>query len=284
MSFGWNVLFRTGSWLEYRAFILNQRRNVVSRIEAIDRELSKIGRVKVLYQRENPEDPESNMTEKRVGLEIDEGATLTKLLRAYIARGGNPFDISMFLKPDSYEYIVSDDGPKRIEDQPYGGVVYPKAEDMEEDQVGLGGALVLWKEPKRKLDQKGSIWDDDRVHELGRKTLASRKWVRQEIKELRNDLEARILKLCDLREQLLIEKNEIIVQAVGGSVEKVEFNPDVFLADYNVSKIVDVIDTDLFEADEEGKLDFSRPKAWVNKYFNSITEDVQTGEDKFTAL
>ena len=141
MSFGWNVLFRNSSWLEFRGFILNQRRNVRSRIDAIDSELSKIGRIKVLYERRDPSDSKSEMTEKRIGLEIEEGTSLEKLLRAYISRGGNPFDISMFLIPDSYEYEAGDEGPVRVETQPYGGVVYPKGEETETDQQ-IGRAHV----------------------------------------------------------------------------------------------------------------------------------------------
>jgi len=278
MSFGWNVMFRTGSWLEFRRFALTQRKNMTSRLRAIDLEMARIGSIKVVFA---PSTEIGKVTEKRVGLEIQAGTSLGKLLRAYVARGGNYYDISMFLTPDSYEY---DENGVYSETQPFGGVIFPEAKDMEEDTAGLAGALIFWKEPKRKQETQSSIWDSESTDEIGGKVLASREWISQEIKELRNDLEARILKLCDLREQLMKERSEIIVRAVGGSVPSLEYNPEHDFVEHNLSQIVSVLDRDFFEIDSEGKVDFSKPREFITKTFPTLLEDAPTGEEKHTAL
>ena len=120
---------------------------------------------------------------------------------------------------------------------------------------------------------------------MGDRIIASRSWIQQEIKELRNELEARIIKLCDLREQLLIERNEIILSAIGGSVEGTEFDPNSFLEDYHLSKVVHVLDTDFYEMKEDGTADFTKPRQGRgNKQFANLLEDAPTGEEKYTAL
>lgn len=282
MSFGWNVMFRTGSWLEFRSFLLKQRKNVPSRLRAIELELARIGSVSVVFQSIE----EGKVSERRTGLKIESGTSLGKLMRAYVARGGNYYDISMFLTPDSYSYAPDEEGRAIYnESQPYGGVVFPEGIDQEEDQAGLAGALILWKDPKRKLEQKGSIWDSDEANQVGQRVLSARGWATQEIKELRNDLEARIIKLCDLREQLLKERGEIIITALGGTLPSLEYNPEHYLAQSHLSNIVSVFDQDFFETDSEGVIDFSRPKPYVNKTYQAVlVEDTHTGEEKYTAL
>ena len=126
MSFGWTVLFREGSWLEFRQFVLNQRKNVQAKLDTIDRELSKIGQVSVQYKRADENDDTSPLTERRIGIKIKKQTSLAKLLRAYTARGGNYFDIYMFLVPDKYEFV---DG-KRIEYSPFSGLLSPKRGDV----------------------------------------------------------------------------------------------------------------------------------------------------------
>jgi len=279
MSFGWTCLFREGSWKEFRSFVLNQKKNVGARLETIDYELSRIGSVSIFYKRENEEDDFSPMTERRLGIAIKTNTSIAKLIRAYVARGGNFFDISMFLTPDSYEFV---DG-KVIQYEPFGGVLAPQSGDHD-DQVDEIGLYDVWKDPARKLGSKKSIWDNQDANLTGNRVLAMRGWVSQEIKELRNDLEARILKLCDLREQLLIERNELILGAVAGAVGDTDFNPDLFLEDLHTSTITYFFYTEFFLVDEEGKPDFTKPNPYLERALKTLLDNAPTGEEKYTAL
>jgi len=287
MSFNWTMLFREGSWIEFRNFALKQRQNVQLRLDTIQYELARIGSVSITYQR----DPnnELRMTERRLGINVKKGTSLGKLLQAYVARGGNFFDISMFLKPDSYGVVEQEgaDGTiNTIKDmQPYTGVLSPSSGDAISDRVDITGVLDVWRDPARKLGDKGTLWDEDSTKLVGDRIIASRSWIQQEIKELRNELEARIIKLCDLREQLLIERNEIILSAIGGTVAGTEFDPNSFLEDYHLSKVVHVLDTDFYEIKEDGTADFTKPRQGRgNKQFANLLEDAPTGEEKYTAL
>ena len=51
MSFGWNCMFRRGSWVEFRRFVLLQRKNVPDRILSINKELSRIGQIEIEYEK-----------------------------------------------------------------------------------------------------------------------------------------------------------------------------------------------------------------------------------------
>ncbi len=286
MSFQWTVLFREGSWRDFRDFALNQRKNVQTRFDTINYELERIGRVSVVYKRQDDNDPFSRMTERRIGIRIKTNTSLSKLLRAYVAQGGNYFDISMFLKPDSYQEVEDDDGQvRRQEFQPYTGVISPASGDVISDKIDLTGVTDVWKDPVRKLGDKGSIWEEDSTKLVGDRVLAMQGWMSQEIKQLRNDLEARIIKLCDLREQLLLERDEIIMSAVGGSVANTDFNPEATLEDLHVSKIVYAFDTDFYEVKEDGTPDFTKPRSGRGlKEFLNLLEDAPSGEEKYTTL
>jgi hypothetical protein len=60
-----------------------------------------------------------------------------------------------------------------------------------------------------------------------------RSWANQDIKERLLDIEWRIIKLCDLREQLEKERDEVLVQAFGGvltgvgSLDETRFDPSL---------------------------------------------------------
>lgn len=288
MSFNWTMLFREGSWVEFRSFALKQRQNVQLRFDTIQYELSRIGNVSITYQR----DPnnELKMTERRLGINVKKDTSLGKLIQAYVAKGGNYFDISMFLKPDSYTVVKVDgsDGEQvgAIKDsQPYTGVLSPSSGNAISDRVDITGVTDVWRDPARKLGDKGTLWDDDSTKLVGDRIISARSWVQQEIKELRNDLEARIIKLCDLREQLLIERNEIIVSAVGGSTAGTTFDTEAFLSDLHLSNIVFALDTDFYETKEDGTADFKKPRQGRGtKEFPNLLEDAPSGEEKYTAL
>lgn len=283
MSFGWTMMMRLGAWQEFRKFALNQRKNVEARIARINHDLARIGSIRVSYGVRDPNDPYSTLTEERVGLYVTEQSSLGKLLRAYTARGGNPFDISMFLIPDSYDFVEDAEGDLRYkETQPFGGVLSPESGDAISDSLTIG-LLPIWADPARKLGSKASVWDDPSTNEVGKRVIASKSWLTQEIKELRNDLEARIIKLCDLREQLLKERTEVLISCVGGLGGE-EFDPDRFLADNHLANIVTFFDKAFYLLGEDGKPDFSRLRRYVEGKPKTLLDDAPTGEEKYHTL
>ncbi len=295
MSFNWTVLFRRGSWMEFRNFALNQRKNVPSRLEVIQSEISKIGQIRIIYQRANPDDITSPMTEKRIGLDISDNTSLAKLLKAYVSLGGNPFDISMFLIPDSYTFIDDPQGiidettgevkSISIENQPYGGVVSPLADEEagEPNHLSVAGWLPILRYPNWKLGKEEFYWDKgaDVYHAV----KSARQWITQEIKERRNDLEARIIKLCDLREQLLLEREEVLLGAVGDVFPSLLFNSDIHSQSHHLSQIVDKIDKIFHpEFNDLGEIDFTRPRRPTGEEPQNPTLLEDSDEEKWTAI
>jgi len=241
MSYNWLGTFRQGSWRSYRSFILNQRREVSQRVAVIEAELQRIGSVTVLYAQSDNEDGTVTITEERVGFQVDSGSSLEKLLQAYIAMGGNPFDISLFLTPDSVIYVEEKD--LTIESQPYGGVIYPKSGNYSPGDLYEGGFLVVKKYLPARIGGRKQI-EDQTVAGL---VAQSRGWSNQALRERRNDLEARIIKLSDLREQLQNEMQEITF-AVGGTAGAVPtIDEDTYGTDLGVAQIVAAIDSVFYE-------------------------------------
>lgn len=326
MSFGWNCMFRRGQWLEFRRFVLLQRQNVGYRINYINKEINRIGEIRITYEKTG-EGEDQVCTEKRIGLQVDVNSALGKLLKAYIAQGGNPFDISMFLRPDSYDWIEREVEPSEGQsvitdtqgnvqnvyksyDQPYGGVLYPITSTTEaSEQIDTSGWLPVLKYPSWRLGGGNkSIYP--RADEIGGVISHARKWATQEIAHLRNNLEARIIKLCDLREQLLIERDDILFNALSGTTAKLApYDPNKQLDEVHLSHIVTNIDLNFFEAMDQEQLagssdtvagppapnpvdtvassvpDFSKPRdRGPEPYYKSLLDDVDTGEEDNTAL
>ncbi len=326
MSFGWNCMFRKGQWLEFRRFVLLQRQNVGYRINYINKEISRIGEVRITYEKTG-EGEDQICTEKRVGLEVDVNSALGKILKAYIAQGGNPFDISMFLRPDSYDWVereveagegrpVVTDSQGNVQNvyksynQPYGGVLYPRTATPEEsEQIDTSGWLPILKFPSWRLGGSNkSIYP--RADEIGGVISHARKWATQEISHLRNNLEARIIKLCDLREQLLIERDDLLFNALSGTTANLApYDPNKQLDEIHLSHIVTNIDLNFFEAMDQEQLignndtdagppapntvdriassvpDLSKPRdRGPEPYYKSLLDDVDTGEEDNTAL
>lgn len=320
MSFGWNCMFRKGQWLEFRRFVLLQRQNVGYRINYINKEINRIGEIRISYEKVG-EGEDQVCTEKRVGLEVDVNSTLGKLLKAYIAQGGNPFDISMFLKPDSYEWVEreteasdgsvvkdSQGNPQNIYkryNQPYGGVLYPRTATAEEsEQIDTSGWLPLLKYPGWRLGGSNkSIYP--RADQIGGVVYHARKWATQEISHLRNNLEARIIKLCDLREQLLMERDDLLFNALSGTTANLApYDPKKQLDEVHLSHIVTNIDLNFFEPMDQQQVsestlagpnpvdrvasnvpDLSKPRdRGPEPYYKSLLDDVETGEEDNTAL
>lgn len=292
MSFGWTGFFRAGAWREFRRFILNQRRDVVARINTINAEIDRIGYVRILYA-QNANNP-NVMTERRIGLDVTPNTSLERLLRAYIAAGGNPFDISMFLAPDSFTVIeteteASADGvvPQTTvkETQPYGGISASMTTDPTTPGLYMGGWLPLWRYPPRRFGNTVSY--TAQAADMTRTIHAARGWVTQEIKTLRNDLEARVIKLMDLREQLTKERDELLPQSVGGSVPGLQWSDNgEFAVTHNVAPIVEGIDAVFYPTTlPDGRRDFDLPRqSGPNPSSPMLLDDAPNGEEDFTAI
>jgi hypothetical protein len=246
MGFGWLGTFRNGQWNAYRSFILRERADASSRLRVIQAELDRIGEVTVLYRM--AKDGSGKCTEERVGFSVAENSSLEKLIRAYTVMGGNPFDISMFLVPDSVYLADEEDPTSLVETQPYGGVIAPKTGDPAVNSTFYeGGNLNVRKyTPARTNDQDAH--DSNPASSIVR----SRKWVGQVIDERIHSLESRIIKLCDLREQLEQER-ELLVSTLGGTVDGVpSLDPDNFDLDQTLSVIVSKIDSIFYVTDSSG--------------------------------
>jgi len=78
-----------------------------------------------------------------------------------------------------------------------------------------------------------------------------RDWANQAIKERLQGLEWQIIKLCDLREQLETERDEILVQAFGGALAGLEgFDETRFARGLRVQSLTTDIQKLIFEQDE----------------------------------
>jgi len=258
------------------------------RIRAINAELSRIGYVRVLYARTDPSDPNSPMSEARVGIDISPNSSLERLFQAYIAMGGNPFDISLFLTPDSFEVVEEvneEDDSASIsfrETEPYGGILSPRTADPVTQGLYTGGWLPLWRYPPRKFGSNVTYVSESA--EMTTTIRAARDWVSKEIRTKRNDIEARILKLCDLREQLIQERDEILPQAIGNVIPTVTFNED-FAISFHVSSIVNAIDGVFYQVGDDGNYNFAQPRSsQPNPPYPVLLEDADTGEEDWTGL
>lgn len=304
MSFGWTGVFRQGAWRDFRTFVLSQRRDVIARMTVINAELNRIGNIRILYARRDQEDPNSPMSEARVGIDVTPGTSLAKLLQAYVAQGGNPFDISMFLTPGAIEVVDDPTGtgtPDTTEQaegdiaeieatdqgfretQPYSGSTYAATTDPVSRGLYTGGWLPLWRYPPRRFGNNQSY--ADQAAEVSRDIHAMRGWVTREIKTLRNDLEARIIKLCDLREQLLTEMNELIPQAVGGVIAGVNYSTDQYAVSHHVSAITDAIDSVFYPVLPDGTFDFVNPRVTdPNPAYPTLLDDAPNSEEDWCAI
>ena len=240
-SFSWTGIFREGQWRAYRAFILGERQDASKRERVILAELDRIGYVDVNY-----EVRDGKATERRLGIEVTPlGCSLHKLLSAYVAMGGNPFDISMFLSPDDAVPIESGVSP-----QPSGGV-----STSVQQSVSYGGGPTSADTSLRKYQPSrsgGPVITPDGP--MGNLVQRSRKWATQEIKYKRNALEARILKLCDLREQLHQELVDLCWATRGHGISSEIYDSTRYDDDLTVAKIIYTIDSIFRTPSEDGSV------------------------------
>lgn len=278
MSFSYLGVFRQTQWKFFRSFVLKERQVVDPRLAVIEAELRRIGSITIRYQatktviRNDDGSLESapKVTEQRKGLIVSAGSTLEKLLMAYIANGGNPTDISLFLQPDTVFFDGGtdpdddpDDDPNATANsqsmpgvtdlQPYYGIV------SVESTSGYGaggrnpmGLSTFSRDPNRRIGRDIDI--SDAAASIVIKMDYARRWTMQSIQEKRNLMEQRIIKLMDLREQLMEERDEILVQSVGGTVGRMPELPsaELFHRELHLSKIVEAIDAVFYVKNDAG--------------------------------
>ncbi len=258
----------------FRAFsqwLLTNRWSVGPRLAMINAEISKIGFITVRCRGEAAADGSITMTEERVGFDVDANTTLARLVQAYIANGGNPFDISPFWIPDRTEITGKDgDGkPIRVEQYPYGGVLAAQSAEPNEPlpetatddkgkkvivRSGFGGNVAgLPKSDKNhaiRLGTRTPIAD----HSIVSAMRKMRDWANQDIKERLNDIEWRIIKQMDLREQLEQERDILLTQAFGGALDGLKaLSPRRFNPSLTVQSLVQDMYEIIYEMDEATK-------------------------------
>jgi hypothetical protein len=264
MSFGWLGTLRQGQWQALRSFLLNERRDVGRRVAVIEAELQRIGNVIVSFATTiDPVTGERVLTEERTGFAVSIGSSLEKLIQAYVVQGGNPLDISMFLSPDS----IYEDFPT----QPYGGVIYPLSGAPAVGTRYTGGYLVVKKYTPARTGGRKDLQDNTVAGAVD----TSRRWVDQTIQYRIHNLEARILKLCDLREQLQQEL-EAIIQAAGGVEGALPtLDQEFYDPKQGVARTVASMDAIFYEVNPEtGVPDFTTQNNEMLEKYPSLLPDI----------
>jgi len=269
MSFGFLGSFRQTQWRIFRQFILNERRVVDARLAYIDAELQRIGEITVSYARRN-EDSSGEVTERRTGFSVmPESSSLHKLVQAYIAQGGNPCEISLFLKPDHVLWesdrdpdenpdidptapINDEEVDGALSEQPEFGVVSPESDNRSVGGPDRGGWLRWGRYPFRRIGRMIDLSEADQ--QIAYHVDFARRWANPTIQERRNNLEARIIKLMDYREQLIHERENVLSQAVGGSVDSVPLGDQRMVQpNLHVALIVQAIDKIIYTLIPRGR-------------------------------
>jgi hypothetical protein len=282
MSFSYLGTFRQTQWKFFRQFVLKERATVAPRIAVINAELKRIGSLTVRYRTVTTNVRLSDgtvaqvpkVTEQREGLLVSTGSSLEKLLQSYIALGGNPTDISLFLRPDDVFFDGGQDPEDNPDDDPnveandlgipgtrspypYNGVIA----EVSTSGYGIGGRnpmglTTFSRDPYYRVGRNIDLSSANQT--IAIKMDFARRWTAQAIQEKRNLMEQRVLKLCDLRECLLQERDEMLIQSIGGSVEILPElpNPGQFHRGLHLTRIVSEID-DVFYVKTDGVPDLN---------------------------
>lgn len=267
MSFNGLGTFRQGQWQQFRRFALNERRDVLARIAVIKAELDRIGFVRVAYDTTTDDAGVTTATEKRVGVFVNPDTSLAKLLGAYVVMGGNPLDISMFMHPDEV-YLTNTTSYSLY---PSGGVVSPKSQAPAYSgstyQQGTP-SLDTYNTAGRK-GGRNNFEDSDMVLFMSQ----ARRWISKEVAYKRNNIEARIIKLCDLREQLEAELDDLM-RANGDALlgMPAPFDPDRYDPVLTVAQTVAIIDSIWYEVAEDGTADFASQSDDLGAYPNLMSD------------
>lgn len=281
MPFGWLGTFRQGQWQAYRSFVLNERRDASRRMAVIEAELDRVGSVTVLYATTRDEATgESVVSEQRMGFSVSQGSSLEKLVQAYVAQGGNPFDVSLFLTPDSTYLLDPEDEDSETPTQPYGGVVYPKSGDYGVGTAYEGGFLVIRKYTPSRVGGRTDLQDNTVAGAVD----VSRRWVNTTIQARLHDIEAQIIKLCDLREQLLDELDDLTM-AIGGTAGALPtLDQEQYDENLGVARVVAAIDAIFYDVNDDGVPDFASLNFDALESYRSLLLDAEGGEEDNTAL
>lgn len=269
-SFSKMAVWPVGYYRAISSWLLRNRKEVAARIDVITAEIARVGFVNVKYQVQEQSDGSKKATEVRIAVSATPGSSLGMLMRAYVANGGNPLDISPFAWPEGTDVSVGP-GDEAVVSfaYPHGGVVAPlSADPMENVEVlvdgrdgnpvdsgfgqDMGGFLNTdryYATRQGGRADRGS-WDSDSIVKTVHHT---RSWASQEIRERLQDMEWRIVKLCDLREQLIRERDETLVQAFGGVLHGVrKFDEGRFNPDLLVQNVIHQMYTQIYETDADG--------------------------------
>jgi hypothetical protein len=156
------------------------------------------------------------------------------------------------------------------EEYPHGGVVAPMSASPvdplpSDDYSGYEGhpGGYLRSDSYYPARQGGRIDPGAYDHGTVAKTLHQmRAWANQDLKERLQDLEWRILKQCDLREQLVQERDDVLVQAFGGALIGLPaFEESRFNRDMQVQNLVQEMNQILYQMDGSGGLVSEAPNA-----------------------
>ena len=280
-SFSKMAIWPAGYFRSISSWLLRERRDVVSRVDVITAEIARIGFIRMFYHAKMQVE-DVHLTESRLGFSVTTGSTLERLLQAYMMTGGNPMDISPFAYPDGIEFLSEsfDGDPVTMERYPHGGVVAPKTANYDSPVPEGGSAVPLGGGASKTVEAKGETGyggypggyaNTDRYYpaRLGSRmdrgafdsdTLVRtihqvRSWANTTIKERFQDAEWRIIKQCDLREQLLTERDETLVQAFGGVLDGVEiFDDDRFVRGLYVQNLIQDMYQLLYETNADGSV------------------------------
>jgi len=243
---------------------------VAARASVINAEIIRIGLITVEYRTVSDAEGNVTATEERTGFSVSEGSSLARLVQAYVANGGNPFNISGFLIPDTTTTQSGQDGDLFVERYPGGGVVAPKPaaynnplpqidqKEKSDSPENPTGDPAEFSAPKKSGYEgyEGGYLNTDRYYpgrmggrasrgswdtnSLLRMMADLRGWANQDIKNRLHNLEWRIIKLMDLREQLEHERDRVLTQAFGSVMNGLKyFDFDGFRQERSVPVLLD---------------------------------------------
>ena len=282
MAFNWLGMFGISDYMHLRSFLLNELRNVNSHALQIDVEIKRIGNAGVIWK----PDEDGNATEQRIGFYVDQAySTLGKLLRAYIAQGGNPFDVCDYFDPEEgVEWSDDVDGGWVMTYlQPYGGLLTVKTRENPTSGFDTGGELIWHKNPRLRI---GKSQAQDRAEPIAEHIVSARGWANAAIKQKRSNLEWQIIKLLDLREQLVHERRYVLGQAVAEMVEDYDLD-DEFTTKYTLKEHLKTLDSIVFAENAEagvpayGEINVQNMQ---KGFYDFITPPRQLGEDDWVGL
>jgi hypothetical protein len=213
-AFAYKSKFREGQWRSFRRFMLEERRDASARYQVIAAERERIGDVRIIYEAiEDSDGKVVDVTERRVGISVEpKDSSLAKLLAVYVSLGGNPFDISMFLAPDSDVGVGEEEDDDRVVSQPGGGILHPNNIKYTYDQGVTDGDTNLKKYRPSRIGGKHNTAKEGEIADIMER---ARGWISKEIHWKRTRIEEQIIKLCDLREQLDQEVEDLVWATYG---------------------------------------------------------------------